>query len=81
MFKNEIKYYHVLDKCAFFVTNDNRVYGIKIPFDIMTSSYKCELQQCKSNYDIKILQPIEFEGLKGKKLWNFMLMSACQVLC
>ena len=64
LFKSEIKYYHVYDyyqhKCALFVTNDDKVYGINISSDVMTPSYECVFEQCKLDADIKML-PIEIE--------------------
>ena len=43
--KKEIKYYYVFRhntslKCALFVTNDDKVYGINIPLFVRTPSFK-----------------------------------------
>ena len=56
-FKNDIKYYHVWHyyyeekehKSALFVTNDDKVYGIGIRSNIMTSSYRSVIKENENN--------------------------------
>ena len=83
--KNDIKYYHVwdylFDKCALFVTNDDKVYGINIPPFVMTPSYKCVYNEYKNNGNSEKEKPIEIKELSHKKIkefhigWSFVLAS------
>ena len=64
---NEIKYYHVHryndeQKCALFVTNDNKVYGINIPYCMMTSSYFFEFEKRENNFEKS--KPIEIKEIE-----------------
>ena len=73
--KNDIKYYHVWDslrnKCALFVTNDDKVYGINIPFHNLTPSHKFGFNEYKNNGNSEKEKPIEIKELSDKKIKNF----------
>ena len=75
LFKNEIKYYHVWEydsmiRCALFVTNNDKVYGINIPFKVMTSSYKYAYEEYIDNQEVS-RKPIEIKELSDKKIKEF----------
>ena len=76
-FKNDIKYYHVWqygnykEKCALFVTNDDKVYGINIDDRFMTSSYRSVIIENENNEDLKKFKPIEIKELSDKKIKEF----------
>ena len=74
-FKNDIKYYHVWDyykeKCALFVTNDDKVYGININEWVITSSYRSVIKENENNEDLKKFKPIEIKELSDKKIKEF----------
>ena len=74
--KNDIKYYHVWygkdrNKCALFVRNDDKVYGINIYSDFMTPSYKCVYNEYKNNGIPEKEKQIEIKELSHKKIKEF----------
>ena len=78
--KNDIKYYHVFEqycckrrgcKCALFVTNNDKVYGINIPHHFMTPSYIRVIKQRRENKNFDELEAIEIEELCGRKIKEF----------
>ena len=81
LFKNDVKYYHVWydylegHKCAFFVTNDDRVYGIDIIKDVMTPSYERGFKENKYKRYSEESKPIEIKELSDKKIKEFHIGS------
>ena len=73
---NEIKYYNVFVnvysiKCAIFVTNKDKVYGIDIQSDLMTSSYESVNNDKMENENQRKSEPIEIKELSDKNIKEF----------